>query len=358
MVELIDGAQFTNSNSTMLEKGQKEVESGKVRKGGKGGVTTWKRLAIEKENVVPVVEIKKRIFNDLTNGKGDMYDGVVPNMKKVKQNEVEEGYSDHLSILLDLEYFRSASHRHKGKIFCFEQMWTTHEECEKLIREEWEKGRIIGGVGVGPILESVKETLTKWNKAVFGRWRRELMRQYFSEDEITAITRLPLNARKHDDRWTWSLTQQGGFSVKTAYHATHSTQNTMEADMDYSKVWRVIWKMNTLPSTKLFIWRVVKEILPTIEALCRRGCGQVLSFWASTGLPFVFEGEGEKIWERGNKAQLEELVTGLEGLWHQVNETWKAINEGTESVKEKAKASPVRWQAPTWRFLKLNVDAS
>ncbi|KAF7839223.1 cysteine desulfurase mitochondrial-like [Senna tora] len=41
-------------------------------KGTKGGVLTWKRVAREKENVVPVTEIKKRLFNDLTNGNNGM----------------------------------------------------------------------------------------------------------------------------------------------------------------------------------------------------------------------------------------------------------------------------------------------
>ncbi|KAF7802726.1 putative aminocyclopropanecarboxylate oxidase [Senna tora] len=47
-------------------------------------------------------------------------------------------------------------------------MWTTHEECENLIKEEWEKGITTGTVGVGARLEGVKETLTKWNKEEFG----------------------------------------------------------------------------------------------------------------------------------------------------------------------------------------------
>ncbi|KAF7827020.1 uncharacterized protein G2W53_018184 [Senna tora] len=33
----------------------------------KGGVTTWKRMPSEKENLVPVEVIKKRMFHDLTN---------------------------------------------------------------------------------------------------------------------------------------------------------------------------------------------------------------------------------------------------------------------------------------------------
>ncbi|KAF7802727.1 uncharacterized protein G2W53_041838 [Senna tora] len=197
------------------------------------------------------------------------------------------------------------------------------------------------------------------------RWRLEFMQQYFSADEITTRTMLPQNARRRDDRWTWSLTTHGGFSVKTAYHANHAATNTLDTDVDYSNVWRLIWKMNTLPSTKLFLWRAVKNILPTIEALCRCGmeinencslcnaemefvfhaligCEQVRSFWASTGLPFILEGDddvgfkdwlnsaitqwdsksvdlfamaAQKIWERRNKAWVEDTVSGLDGLW-------------------------------------------
>ncbi|KAF7807283.1 hypothetical protein G2W53_039444 [Senna tora] len=54
---------------------EKQGEGGSVIKGGKGikgGVTMCKRMAREKENMVPVIVIKKRLFNDLTNSNGEM----------------------------------------------------------------------------------------------------------------------------------------------------------------------------------------------------------------------------------------------------------------------------------------------
>ncbi|KAF7810341.1 asparagine synthetase [glutamine-hydrolyzing] 3-like [Senna tora] len=49
---------------------------------GKGGLSTWKQVVREKENVVLVVEVKKRLFNDLTNGIGEPINGDVLSTKK------------------------------------------------------------------------------------------------------------------------------------------------------------------------------------------------------------------------------------------------------------------------------------
>ncbi|KAF7807160.1 reverse transcriptase [Senna tora] len=310
---------------------QDEREMGKKNTVGKGGLSTWKRVAREKENVVPVMEIKKRLFKDLTNGKGESINGEASNTKKARQECGEDG-----------------------------------------------------------------------------RWRTEIMQQIFSTEEIEAIMKIPQNARRRDDRWTWSLTTQGDFSVKTAYHAYHSSKISHVTDSEHCNVWKTVWKMNTLPSTKLFMWRAVKDILPTAEALKKRGmdideqcslcglevesclhalvgCEQVRHFWRDTGLPFVLEMDGEvgfrewfniaitqwdprnlelfsmaaqKIWERRNRYRVEERETRLEGLWSQVNDVWKELNEEDAPSRNNACATNLeKWQPPSWRFLKLNVDA-
>ncbi|KAF7835886.1 uncharacterized protein G2W53_010745 [Senna tora] len=106
---------------------------------------------------------------------------------------------------------------------------------------------------------------------VSGRWRMEVMQQILSAEEIATIMKLPHNARRCDDRWTWALTSHGGFTVKSTYHACHSSTPSLATDVEYSSVWQAVWKMNTLPITKLFMWRAGKDILPTAGALQKRG---------------------------------------------------------------------------------------
>ncbi|KAF7833206.1 uncharacterized protein G2W53_015539 [Senna tora] len=191
-----------------------------------------------------------------------------------------------------------------------------------------------------------------------GNWRMEILNECFTDAEVAAIVRLPHNARRCVDRWTWSLTPHGGFTVKTAYHATHSVITRPNHEAEFGKLWKKIWRMKTLPSTKHFVWRAVKGILPTGDALERRGmdidgtcvlcgeeteigvhallgCSSVQSFWISCGLRFVNEIDADigfkaaqKIWERRNKARLGEGVGCLNGLWVSMKEIWHDLNGG------------------------------
>ncbi|KAF7838910.1 reverse transcriptase [Senna tora] len=282
----------------------------------KGGVSTWKRLAREKENTVPVAEVKKRLFNDLTNGDG---------------------------TTMGNEFHSSKKGRRGDKV------------------------------------------------------------------EVAAIKKLPHNTRRGGDRWAWSLTSHGGFSVKTAYHAIHSLSPRLSLDEEYSQFWKKIWRMKTLPSTKHFVWRVAKNILPTGEALERRGvdidgmcgmcgeeaetgipaiigCNSVQHFWSTSGLQFVNEIDAEvefkewlntamaqwdskdlelfaiaaqKVWERRNKARFGEGIGDISGLWGMTVGVWNELNGDTRPREEQwDKGECARWQPHTWRFLKLNVDAS
>ncbi|KAF7824386.1 Polynucleotidyl transferase, Ribonuclease H fold [Senna tora] len=104
----------------------------------------------------------------------------------------------------------------------------------------------------------------------------DVLRQNFSEAEVFAILKQSQNSRRRADRWTWSLSTNGCFSVKTAYHATHNFNQELTTNADYHNVWKKIWKMKTLPSTNLFLWRAVKNILPTGEALGRRGMEAII----------------------------------------------------------------------------------
>ncbi|KAF7810649.1 uncharacterized protein G2W53_037392 [Senna tora] len=242
-----------------------------------------------------------------------------------------------------------------------------------------------------------------------GKWRMDLLNQNFTEAEAAAIKKLPHNTRRGGDRWAWSLTSHGGFSVKTAYHVIHSSNPRLSFDEEHSQLWKKIWRMKTLPSTKHFVWRVAKDILPTGEALKRRGvdidgmcgmcgeeaetgihaiigCSSVHPFWSISGLTLVTEIDAEvgfkewlimamaqwgskdlelfaiaaqKVWERRNKARFGEGIGDISGLWERTMGVWHELNGDTRPRDEQwDKDECARWQPPSWRFLKLNVDAS
>ena len=69
------------------------------------------------------------------------------------------------------------------------------------------------------------------------------------------------------DKSVWAGSTRGGFDVKSAYKLAEHT-NYMPA---LSTGW--IWKINTLPRIKTFIWRCVHDSIGVKGYLARRGIG-------------------------------------------------------------------------------------
>ncbi|KAF7838944.1 uncharacterized protein G2W53_007426 [Senna tora] len=246
------------------------------------------------------------------------------------------------------------------------------------------------------------------------RWRADLIRQSFTEDEAKAIFSLPHRGRNQDDRWMWLLTPNGCFTVKSAYHALHSKNHPPPNVNAHGKVWKSIWKLNIPPSTKVFLWRTVKTTLPTCTTLAKRaldvdkkcficnieeescmhtlvGCESLNKFWQLTNLMGMNLGQEElsfldwlddaftkwspkeaetfalaahRVWFRRNQARIDGKVETLDHVWDGVLNMWqsmntKALNNSSDhSSSDPVSDSQVRWQPPDWRNLKINVDAS
>ncbi|KAF7820590.1 cysteine desulfurase mitochondrial-like [Senna tora] len=370
-------------NGTQVQGGDvgesKRGGGGKEMRNMKGSVKMWKRLARDKENLIPVVDVKKRLFNDLTNG-GSVTEGSENQPLKKGMEVLKRGV---VRLIGDGRGTR-----------IFGDPWIPNLEGRTL------QPRPGGLDDLSNVCVLLDET---------GRWRMELLNENFTEEEVAAIVRLPHNARRCGDRWTWRFTPHGGFTVKTAYHDIHSVNTRPIHETEFSELWKKIWKMKTLPSTKHFIWRAAKDILPTGDVLERRGmdidgtcvlcgdenetgvhallgCNMVQQCWSSSRLSFVnetdadigfkewiniaisqwapkdldlFAMEAQKIWERRNKARLGESVGCLNRLWVSVVEAWNELNGGKEVREEEISVEKqARWNPPTWRQLKLNVDAS
>ncbi|KAF7838942.1 cysteine desulfurase mitochondrial-like [Senna tora] len=254
------GGKSVNEIATLNElqvKGSDKVNGksggGKQTRNMKGSVKMWKRLAREKENVIPVVDVKKRLFNDLTNGEGGSEGSENLPLKKGRKVDGVEGIVGGVEVLKK-GVVRLIGDGRSTRIFG--DPWVPNLEGKTLQPRS-------GGLDV---LSNVSVLLDET-----GNWRMEILNECFTDAEVAGIVRLPHNARRCVDRWTWSLTPHGGFTVKTAYHVTHSVITRPNHEAEFNELWKKIWRMKTLPSTKHFIWRAVKDILPTGDALVRRG---------------------------------------------------------------------------------------
>jgi hypothetical protein len=105
-------------------------------------------------------------------------------------------------------------------------------------------------------------------------WNSALVHEIFHEQEAALICNIPLSRYSQPDRIIWSPTTSGDFSVKSAYHLDMESKAKAKGECSRpgqgNVVWQYLWNMQVPNSTKVFLWRACKGILPTKDNLKRR----------------------------------------------------------------------------------------
>ncbi|KAM0846534.1 hypothetical protein ACQ4PT_055614 [Festuca glaucescens] len=84
--------------------------------------------------------------------------------------------SDHAALLIRVADDATLNIRQQPRGFCFEEMWTKHEEYDEMIKAAWEKGAGTG-LGIGGFCERLHEMtrdMQRWSYEVFGSVRAEI----------------------------------------------------------------------------------------------------------------------------------------------------------------------------------------
>lgn len=117
------------------------------------------------------------------------------------------------------------------------------------------------------------EALIDWEHR---QWDLTTVSHLLSSEESVEIQMLPIGERDSYDRLIWPLAKNGMYTVKTGYLWTQLQKvpkpkikpNTSHTIME--EVWKIIWSSKTIPKIKLFLWRAVKRVLPTLFNLFKR----------------------------------------------------------------------------------------
>ncbi|XP_062028713.1 uncharacterized protein LOC133744661 [Rosa rugosa] len=94
---------------------------------------------------------------------------------------------------------------------------------------------------------------------------------------------IPISFRGADDRLIWHYDKKGLYQVRSGYHVYNLAMSkkhlasTSSGDIGgiNSKYWAKVWGARTPPKVKCFIWRLLKNIIPTKEALMQRRVAMV-----------------------------------------------------------------------------------
>ena len=99
-------------------------------------------------------------------------------------------------------------------------------------------------------------------------WDIDLVKDIFNERDANLILTIPIQTQD-DDSWFWRKEKLGQYSVKSAYALIRSN-SVISNTSNNSGFWNKLWNLKIPLKVKHFIWRAVRECLPTKDRLRSR----------------------------------------------------------------------------------------
>ena len=90
----------------------------------------------------------------------------------------------------------------------------------------------------------------------------EILQDICNDRDRLLITQIPLLMRDRDDEWFWMFEDKGEFTVRSGYRVLQGEESTTDAAL-----WKRIWKFKVPGKVVNFVWRVMRNCLPTASAL-------------------------------------------------------------------------------------------
>jgi hypothetical protein len=88
---------------------------------------------------------------------------------------------------------------------------------------------------------------------------------------------MPLSPLRHFDRWIWSGTKNGCFTIRSAYHFEmhRRAQSLGECSSigEQHVFWKAIWQIEAPAILKNFAWKISNNLLPTKHNFDRKRIG-------------------------------------------------------------------------------------
>ncbi|KAH9741755.1 putative reverse transcriptase/RNA-dependent DNA polymerase [Citrus sinensis] len=105
-----------------------------------------------------------------------------------------------------------------------------------------------------------------------GEWKRDWIQQHFIKEDAEIISRIPLPRHTAMDELCWHYDKLGKYSVKSGYQLALKEKfpSAPSSSNLEPRQWNAIWKLDLPEKIKIFMWRAVKNLLPTAENLWKR----------------------------------------------------------------------------------------
>ncbi|XP_037497568.1 uncharacterized protein LOC119371465 [Jatropha curcas] len=92
----------------------------------------------------------------------------------------------------------------------------------------------------------------------------------FSLRDVRAILNIPFSISAREDSLLWHFDKKGFYTVKLGYHVCERILGRGFTHSQHGG-WSRIWRLDIPPKVRDVMWKAMRGVLPTKEALSRRG---------------------------------------------------------------------------------------
>ncbi|XVF31915.1 hypothetical protein REPUB_Repub17cG0035800 [Reevesia pubescens] len=90
-------------------------------------------------------------------------------------------------------------------------------------------------------------------------------------EDVALVRQLPLGGISRNDLLVWRLSESGCFTVRSTYHEVRTMLGLeVTGSTQRQPIWKMIWTANVLPRVRIFLWKLLTDILPTGENLAKK----------------------------------------------------------------------------------------
>ncbi|XP_048622927.1 uncharacterized protein LOC125592004 [Brassica napus] len=108
-------------------------------------------------------------------------------------------------------------------------------------------------------------------------WKLDLLRELVAPEDIPLIQSLQPTRSSRGNRYCWSHTKSGVYSVKTGYALAMETMDASEPapvlEPSAMALQARVWTLKTSNKIKQFIWQALSNCVPVCSSLADRHCG-------------------------------------------------------------------------------------
>ncbi|CAN1817498.1 Putative ribonuclease H protein At1g65750 [Linum perenne] len=121
------------------------------------------------------------------------------------------------------------------------------------------------------------ESVADWISNQSRTWNWYTVNAYCTKEQSEAIRKIPIGPQDLQDEWCWKFTNNGGFTVKSAYRATYNDNDNRRLlnrtlRRFNEEDWKWLWNLSLPPKIRMFLWRCIHNCLATNKNLHKRGC--------------------------------------------------------------------------------------